>query len=258
MSYERIIYEQPLNELVRINLKLEGLFLQFNKLFNSSDFYNFLPEIVRILMDILFLLNRADLKSKFSTELQRHINNLARFKNSPNIEYSELTETIQQLKEHLNHFVQLPGKIAQELRQNELLNVLSINLLNPATGSTCVEMPFYYHWLNQPPEQCKSDIASWAKALKEVKSTVALLLKIVRECACKKPISIINGFYHETLDPQLSCQMIRLFIDKNNQVYPEISAGKHRFSVRLMVPSSKERAIQAKDSIKAEVMVCIV
>jgi cell division protein ZapD len=39
-------------------------------------------------------------------------------------------------------------------------------------------------------------------------------------------------------------------------VFPEISAGKHRFSIRFLVPQGKARPVQTEDTITFKISSC--
>ena len=66
-----------------------------------------------------------------------------------------------------------------------------------------------------------------------------------------KTVVAENGFYQKSLDTKQSTQLIRISIDAGKLVYPEISAGKHRYSVRFMQPSSGDTPpTQVKENVE--------
>ena len=67
-----------------------------------------------------------------------------------------------------------------------------------------------------------------------------------------------TGFYQSPLDPSLSCQLIRVFLPTASRYYPEISGGKHRFTIRFMEESTTDfRPAQSKNDINFELHCCI-
>ena len=67
-----------------------------------------------------------------------------------------------------------------------------------------------------------------------------------------------TGFYQKPIESTLSCQLIRVFLPSASRYYPEISGGKHRFTIRFMEESTTEdRPIQTKNDVDFELHCCI-
>ena len=89
-------------------------------------------------------------------------------------------------------------------------------------------------WLNQSHAQRSADLRHWAEPYLELDQVIELVLKTLRDSASARPVVAENGFYQQSLDPKQSTQLIRISVDTDATIYPEISAGKHRYSVRFM------------------------
>jgi cell division protein ZapD len=61
-------------------------------------------------------------------------------------------------------------------------------------------------------------------------------LNVIRDSAAPRQVTAEKGFYQQALDPQQSNLLLRISIPANRVYYPEISAGKHRYSVRFLNP----------------------
>lgn len=257
MSSAEIIYEQPLNELVRVCLRLEQLFLQTDSLLTSADSIHFSHLLTCHIVYILNILDRPDLKSKFSQEFQRLIEHFSRLKNSPKISKEKLNKTLTKLEALKSYFLNFSGKICSELRDNEFMSQIRLNLLSHSGGSL-IDAPAYYHWLQQDPLEKQKTIQQWIQSFQKTRDATQLLLDIVRNSSEPQKVIAENGFYHQTLNTQLPCQLIRAILPKNLNLYPEISAGRHRLSIRWMILNINERSKQTEDNIPFKLTCCTV
>ena len=68
-----------------------------------------------------------------------------------------------------------------------------------------------------------------------------------------------GGFYQRSLDAGSPCQLIRVAIQPDAGYYPEISAGRHRFTVRFMrLDSPEERPVQTDQDIRFRLSCCVI
>jgi len=257
MVQKEIIYEQPLNELVRVSLRLEHLFSQLNICLSAKDFDQHIQTVVRLMIDVLNILDRPDLKSKFSKQFSRFTTIFSKLETAPDVSHEKLSETLKQLKQLSSHFLNTPGKIAQALRDKEFLINLRQNFMSPG-GDSSIDAPCYYYWLNQSADVHQKRIQQWLKAFDEIQAAVELLLNIVRNSSEPRKIVAEKGFYHESLDPQIPCQLIRVALPKSAKIYPEISAGRHRMSIRFVMPDLDRRPRQTPEDVKFKLTLCII
>lgn len=255
MPGENIIYEQPLNELVRVSLRLEHLFHQLNLCLHSQSANELVQLIVKSIIDILNVLNRPDIKSKLTKEFIRFLAYFARLKKMPGISHEKLDETTDKINYFLTHFLVIPGKIGHMLRVNEFIANMRQNLMSPG-GDSCFNAPAYHYWLNQPAEVRVSQIKKWLSTFDEIKSAIELFLSIIRHASEPQTLTAEKGFYHEALDPNAPIQLIRVALDKTDVLYPEISAGRHRMSVRFVIPSIETRPRQTLNNIQFKLTLC--
>lgn len=258
MALDEITYEQPLNELVRTCLRLEQLFLQIDSLLSSPEVAQFSHLLTSHVVYLLNILDRPDLKSKFSQEFNRYIEYFSKLKNSPQISKEALHKTLNQLESLKSYFLNFNGKLGNDLRENDFMSQVRLNLLSHSGGSF-IDAPAYYHWLQwESAEQKQKIIRQWLSSFQDIRSAMQLTLDIVRNSSEPQTIVAEKGFYHQTLNPQLPCQLIRVSLPKTLKLYPEVSAGKHRLSLRFMAPSVNERSQQTNESIKFKLTCCIV
>ena len=69
----------------------------------------------------------------------------------------------------------------------------------------------------------------------------------------------VPGNFQRTLETTTPCQMIRVYVPDSALAYPEISAGRHRFTVRFMhQPRAEERPTQVQDDVRFRLVCCVI
>src|SRR3990167_6909953 len=136
-----IIYEMPLNDAVRICLRLEHLFRQFEKTVSSTSTLA-TKNAMDALLKIQEVTDRPDIKSKLSQTLTQYANTFGQLSRSPQVDPTRLKTTLKKI-ESLNHYLHTHHtKIGDPLRQNDFLSQIRSNLSNP--GGVCdYRLPAY-------------------------------------------------------------------------------------------------------------------
>ena len=98
MADNILIYEQPLNELVRVCLRLEQLFQQIDHQVADTSALG-TRDVLAAMINLLNLVDRPDLKAKLAKELTHHMTMLTRLENTPEIDEKKLHELLQQIDE---------------------------------------------------------------------------------------------------------------------------------------------------------------
>lgn len=237
-----IIYEQPLNELIRVCLRLEQLFKVIDHQLNDKSILG-TRHVISAIINLLQLVDRPDLKAKLAKELSQQMTLLSRLGNTPDIDHQKLRELLQQLDELSKSFIESSGKIGQNLRGNELLNNLRLHLASPGGGCS-FDIPVYHYWLEQPAEERQNTIKGWLKEFANIRLATKLILQYVRSGTKIHEKTAENGFYQEMLDPQVNLKLIRVAIASDIAAYPEVSIGRHFLGVRFFTPAIQERSPQ--------------
>src|SRR3990167_7536777 len=153
------IYEQPLNEVIRVCLRLEQLFQEIDHQLKDNSILG-TRNLVSFIINVLHLLDRPDLKAKLAKELSHHLANLMRYGNMPEIDTSKLNQLTHQIEELSRGIIDNSGKLAHRLRDIELLNMLRLHLASPG-GGCGFDLPLYHYWLQQPMEIRQRTITDW-------------------------------------------------------------------------------------------------
>lgn len=252
---DTIIYDHPLNEVIRVCLRLEQIFQQIDHQLNDTSTFG-TRNLIYLIINALHLLDRPDLKAKLAKELSVLLINLQRYGNMPNIDADKLNRLMQQLDELSRSLIDSSGKIGQRLRDMELLNSLRSHFTNP--GGVCsFDIPILHCWLQQSAEARKHTILEWLSEFTQIRTAVDLVLELVRNNTKIENKVAIHGFHQELLDAQLNLRMIRIGIASDLNAYPEVSIGKHFFSVRFFTPHIEKRPIQFADNLDFWVAYCI-
>lgn len=241
---EKIIYEQPLNEVIRVCLRLEQLFHQIDHELNDSTIIG-ARNVITYVINVLQLLDRPDLKAKLAKELSHHLTNLSKYNDMPEIDPTRLSDLTEQLEELSRNLIDSSGKIGHRLRDSDFLSSLRLHLASPGGGCS-FDLPLFQYWLQQPTDIRQAEIADWLIDFNQIKTTVAIILYLVRKNAKIAEKTAVLGFHQELLDPQSNLRMIRIGIDRDVCAYPEISVGRHFLSVRFFFPDTEKRPEQYK------------
>jgi len=254
MIEDVIIYEQPLNELIRVCLRLEQLFFQVDHQVRDTSIFG-TRNMIALIINILQLLERPDLKAKLAKELSHQTQLLAKLEKTPEIDHTKLNELLRQLSELSRWLIESNGRLGQNLREIELLNNLRLHLATPGGGCS-FDIPVYHYWLQQPAEKRAETIKGWLTEFNKIRLANDLILKLVREESKTHQKTAANGFHQELLDPQTNLRLIRVMVPKNVESYPEISLGRHFLSIRFYTPTILERPTQYQHNLSFWLSYC--
>jgi cell division protein ZapD len=249
-----IIYEQPLNERMRSFMRLEHLFKQTAYSLRGFSVWDS-RACLHGLIDILDIVSRGDLKNEILKELERLQSSLAALKEVHGVDHEQLVSVLAQLEQAQRDIHALNGQFGQTLREHELIN--SLRQRSTITGGDCnFDLPAYHYWLSRDPEIRIQELEGWFDSLDQLQKPIRLILAILRESVEPVQLTADAGFYQHNLNPDSPVQMLRIMLPQDACVFPEISAGKHRFSIRFLVPQGKARPVQTEDTITFKISSC--
>lgn len=258
MQDDIIIYEQPLNEHIRVCLRLEHLFNQINSNLDSTSELSSRTAVLALL-EALNVIDRPDLKTKLTKALTQHAATLTQLEVLPQVDSSKLRTILSELDRLIDNLYATQGKIGQSLRNNEFLNNIRQHLYNPG-GAVNFSNPAFQLWLQKPAANRVQDLKIWFVEFDEIRNVINLLLQLTRQSSNPIEKYADKGFYQQALDPNMSCEMVRVLLSMSENIYPEISVGRHRLSVRFLEPNCHEqgRSKQCDHNIKFRLTCCSV
>lgn len=253
MDAQLITYEYPFNERIRILLRLEDLQEKYRFFLNGSH-----PQEHQIalatLFDILDVVGRADLKSDLLQELERQRQILFGFKKNPHIEEKVLDSVIEELETVSADLQAAQGRTGQNIRENDWL--MSIRGRMVIAGGLCeFDVPSFYAWLHQPVETRRADIDAWFEPFKPLMNALCFILRLLRDSGNAANYLAEKGAYQEMLHGK-TYQIVRLTLDKDLHVIPEISVNKYMVLVRFTMQEGKEKPRSYEGDVPFELTLC--
>ncbi|MEQ1559306.1 MAG: cell division protein ZapD [Methyloglobulus sp.] len=241
-------YEFPLNERIRVFIRLEQLFQEFSH-FSSGTTIPDKRAAINVLLDIMSIFRRNDLKSEILKELDRHAKVLNKYANIDNVDTSQLDAILKKLSETSKKLYATSGKIGIEIMESDLFQ--SIAQRSSIPGGTCsFDLPEFHFWLEQDEAVRLKDLEHWSSPFNEIRTAITLILDFIRNSNAPSEEVAQAGFFQIALDKNLPYQLIKVSIDNTLPCFAEISGGKHRCTIRFMVPSADEqRPTQSPEDI---------
>ncbi|MCP5420396.1 MAG: cell division protein ZapD [Gammaproteobacteria bacterium] len=250
-----ICYEHPLNERIRVLLRLEVFFRQIAENVGvSSEWSGFAA--LQGLFGICGLTSRAELKTELLKELERQSSTLANLRAVPNVDTSALDDVLARLSQVSQSVQELSNPAQEEVRKLDLLNTIRQRSSMPgATGA--FDLPALHHWLRQDSKVHIRYFDEWLVPFKPLQDATALLLQLIRDSAVPEEDVAIAGLYQKSLSNNSPNQLVRVFLPAGSWVFPEISGSKHRFSVRFMEQDDfNQRPRQTSANVTFNVACC--
>jgi cell division protein ZapD len=239
---------------MRSFLRLEHLFKQAAYTLRGYSIWDSRSTLTSI-TTILDILSRNDLKTEILKELERHEKTLSALSDMQGVDKEQLNNILKQIDTSQQHILDFNGQLGQDIREHELLN--SLRQRSSIVGGTCnFDIPYLHYWLQQPPEYRIEKLESWLEKLEIISHPISLILDITRESSSPVNASAEKGFYQQNIDSSSPVQLIRVGLTNDSEFFPEISAGKQRFSIRFMLPQDGERPTQSADDINFQLVCC--
>jgi cell division protein ZapD len=254
VTTDKIIFEQPLNENIRLCLRLEYLFQQLMYYMARESSWDSKMALTALL-DILTVIDRPDLKNKLGQVLNQYAMVLAQFEQFPNVNKPRLKHTIEQLNNTFDNLHSNQGRVGQELRENEFLLAIQQRMSVPA-GTCCFNLPSFNLWLQQPYKMRLKNLAAWFETFESLQNTIDIILKLTRESTSLLPKIAKAGFYQANLDPNIPYQMLRIEVPVDLKMYAEVSVGRHRLALHFFELNPQGKSAQTQQDVKFSVACC--
>lgn len=251
-----LFYEYPLNERIRVLIRIETLLNQIDRLLNADSADSTLAVMVTT-GDLLSIIQRGDVKSELLKELDRHVTVFGRWQNCEGVNGERLQEVLDHLRSLTTKIHEMSGPFGADLKRNDFLSSVMQRCVIP--GGTCdFDLPALHLFLSLPAKERQSMLRSWLTELELLQETTSLLMELTRSSVSYRKVTAESGIYNQSLDKSISCQMLQIKVPHSMTVYPEISGNKHQFTVRFMTPGwTYERPTQTADAIEFSLGVCV-
>lgn len=239
-------------------------FLRLQKLFERIDYHLTLDSVwdthvvVSTLLEVLAVNARTDIKSEVMKELERQNASLTTLRQNPDIDQQQLDSLLEGHKSFIDRLHGQSPQLTQQLANNEFLNVVRQRFA--VSSSPCsFDLPAYHQWLQRPAGHRREIVSNWLRAFTTVQAGIDSVLDTIRKSTHFQKASAPKGFFQMSLDPARPPQLLRVAIPCETNNYPEISAGKHRFTVRFIHQSHPDqRAAQNEDDVEFRLACCAI
>jgi len=256
VTTDTIHYEFPLNERMRVFIRLEQLFLQLDHFLTGASIWDRRAS-VSTLVDILQVFSRHDLKAETLKELERHSNRLNQLSSHDGVDTQRLRQVISELNAISKTLYASNGKIDLSSMESDLFKMITQRSSIP--GGTCsFDLPAYHFWLEQTEAKQHDDLEQWSRQFAYIRTAIKLILNFIRLSGTTTEESARNGFYQATLDKTQPYQIIIVNLPKTAPYFVETSGGKHRFTIRFMsAAQGKQRPKQSTSDLDFQLTHCI-
>ena len=247
-----ILYEYPCNERVRALLRVEYLFDRLFFFTRGEDVRDH-QIAVSTLFDLLDICDRTDLRGSVLQDLERHRSTLGALRQHPGVDADMLDKMLAEIQDASSSLAAV-GRIGQVLRDNEWLASLRGRIAVPG-GSSPVDMPSYFAWQIKPREMREQDLKQWIEPFLALYSSLALILRLLRQSAEPVALQAEHGAYQEMLGGK-TFQLLRVWVDPDLGVFPEMSANKYVIWVRFSTTDQELRPQPANHNVSFQLSRC--
>ncbi len=252
-----LTYEQPLNERIRTFLRLEKLFNQFTFHVKHGSVWDN-PIAIDAITDILSFTTRSDIKLEVLKELERQHSRLERLTKRPQIDQGQLTSLLDKQTTLISRLQSNTGQLGQETQSSELLN--AVRQKSSVPGPICdFDLPAFHYWLTRPESTRREQLQQWFSPFQVLEEAITMIMDVLRNSTDETEETAVKGFFQKVIDTNQAVQLLHISVPDTHNCYPEISAGKHRFSVRFMInPNPITRPEQFIEDVAFRLRVCSV
>lgn len=256
---KKVLYEHPLNERIRILLRLEHLFENIMYRIKGPSEWDS-RAVISSIIEILDLTSRIDFKVELIKDLEYHTQILERWQSLANVDHERLNKLINKTGILIDRINELGEVVGERLLQHKLISVIK-QRRNIAGGLSNSDLPAYYHWLQKYPKRRQDDLTDWLEPLEPLRDAIDLNLYLIRNNAMTTSEIANAGFFQSKLDSPTNTNyhIIQVLMPIVHPCYPEISGGKQRFTIRFFENNTvEERPLQTQQDINFELRCCMV
>jgi cell division protein ZapD len=248
-----ILFEYPVRETIRSYLRLESLFQQFERNVSSSNTDNHFHAL-KLLFEILEILERGDTRSELIKELARLADLFSGLREKPGVDTSKLENFLKQIKQLHNWVLTYEGKFGDQLRKDPFIESVKHRTSIPG-GSCHFDCPDLYLYLNLPAIERQQRLTQWIDNIRGVKTSIEVILKIIRDAGhWQTQTAPLGSFIIDTSSNPL--QLLRVKLSQATLIFPEFSCGKHRSNIHFMKYNELHRKVTIQRPVDFELACC--
>ncbi len=222
-----VIFEHPLNEKMRIWLRLEFLIKQLlhNKNFEANNalfFFHLLDELLEII-------ERNDIRSDLLKNIEEQKQKLSIWLDVPGVDKPLLDDLLIKLNTFI-HELNFNPKLGQDLKEDRFISSIRKRITIPG-GCCSFDLPFFHLWLQQPQTIREEQIDQWLQNLSTLFQTISLCMQLIRQSSHFEQLSCTNHFYQNSQD---DISLLRIKVPLDKKLYPQVSGNNNRYAIRFL------------------------
>jgi len=242
-------YEQPLNEKIRLFMRLSYLMKRFNRHLEDPNVVNSQAAIM-VLLELYNLSSRLDVKNAALYVLDLQTLSVRQAEGMEGVDQAKAARILEKLEEKSKRLYSFRGQLGQQLKSHNFLNILK-QRATIAGGINDLDVPLFNYWLNKPKLERAKDLRGWARPYEIAFEAIELLMDLIYQGSDEVEEVAQGGFYQASLSPEKNYQILSVKLPERKELYPEISAGKQRFSIRFVDSSNlEEKGKQIIEDVK--------
>lgn len=248
-------YEHALNDHIRICLQFEHLMRGIRFYLGRGAEWDH-KVCLDLLVNLLDLLDRSDLRSRFSQELHRYSITLNRLAHNPNINERKLEQTLSEIQSIQQLLHKHSGKFMRGLRDDDFI-IKAIKFHRNPGGICPISQLEIQHWIKQGREKRLEQLEPWVESFDEIGSICTLILDLVRNSGVSQKHVAEQGYFDMVLDSTRSNhQLLQVKLLDNSKVYPQISFGRHGLSIHFTQQKNAKNIPESVENIEFELTCC--
>lgn len=255
-SSNAIYYEQPLTKPVRLFLRFEQLVERFRV--GVSGHSSTESHIALLaLLDLYQHGMHVDLKAEVLRELDRSLGVISSFdKASERYSPNQLLEVKLTLEQGIEATNRIHGQLGAQLKDHHFFNLIR-QRITIGGGVNSFDLPIYHLWTVKQPEERLTLLEDWAKPYLDLNEVISSLLSVMRSHCTTREHLAEQGFFQQSIPANENWKLLRIVLPTETRHYPEVSAGRQRFSIRFFEPSDlSARPGQTQSNVRFKTMYC--
>jgi len=226
---EHIIYEQPVAENIRNFLKCEYLYEKYAHALDQGDIWS-IRSCITTLIEISDFVLRINLKVELLKELEKsklYIDVLKKNNLIDILKYDAYHVKIVECLDKLNDIENNPSKTIVD---NDFLMQIKNKLYIPG-GDNFFDNPSYLNFLASNKFKIFDNVNKWYYPFKYLFISSELILDIKRSNAKFEKYTSDVSFFEKRLDTSAKIDLVRIRLQKNINVFPDISVNRQNINV---------------------------
>lgn len=224
---DKVIFEHPLNEKMRILLRVEFLLslIYANKECTSENSLSFF----HALSELLDIIERNNIRSELIKEIELQKKKLISLKENDDGMTEEQEKLLETFKLYLSQLMSI-HRLGSALKNDRFICTIRQRLSIPG-GCCSFDLPVLHLWLSLSQEERNEQVTEWLSHLAMLNEILTICLKLTREIGRFKQFTC-DGHFIKSVSTEVS--LVRIRLCQRNNIYPQVSGHLSRYSIRFL------------------------